>query len=289
VSSARLSEAAVAAPVAAWFRDLGFDTFEEVSLGLQEARADLVAVRGRVLIVVEAKASFGLRVLEQASKWTADANRVYLVAPSVSAFGIDLAQRLGVGVLRSYAGEVRELGPAPLRRSRSSRLERALHPAQRTEGRAGSCGGGYSTPFSRTCSALLEVVREMPGAPIRDVLAKVATHYRSPSASSSEKTSFRTCAAWSKPASSGSIRNERSPAMGAGNLPKAEIDRVIFAGRAAARCNALLRLYSLGDRLSARAPNHEAEISASFACVRDSLPSWGDLRRPRRGGAPRDP
>lgn len=61
-----IKETDVAAAVVAWLADMGWDVYQEVSLGNGGRTADLVARSGAVLWAIECKVSLGLAVLEQA-------------------------------------------------------------------------------------------------------------------------------------------------------------------------------------------------------------------------------
>lgn len=61
-----IKETDVAAAVVAWLSDMGWDVYQEVSLGNGGRTVDLVARSGAILWAIECKVSLGLAVLEQA-------------------------------------------------------------------------------------------------------------------------------------------------------------------------------------------------------------------------------
>lgn len=178
-----MKEEALAAAVVTELQRQGFETYEEVSMGYASRRADIVAVRGPILMVVECKARMSLKLLDQLYRWQGQAH--YLVG----AFGFsrvgpaakEYAKAIGAGLWVVGASEIHIDIDARLHRTANIRRLRAnLHPKQRSAdyAKAGS-QGGYFTPFRGTCDALLEVVKRTPGIELREALSRIAHHYAS--------------------------------------------------------------------------------------------------------------
>lgn len=183
------SEADLAAAAVQYFRDLGWETYEEVSFGGGGARPDLVAVHHEPTIVhvVEAKRTMGFSVLEQAYRWLAYANLVTVLTPCGRRGGAPMARRVcesyGIGWARptGEAGLSFEPRPAFHRRApRRDALLRRLAPEQRDGSfPAGSAGGGYHTPFRQTCKAVRAIVTEVAGISTKELVARLDHHYAS--------------------------------------------------------------------------------------------------------------
>jgi hypothetical protein len=176
------AEADIARKVVTELQCQGYDTYEEVSLGYGGQRADVVAVRGRLLMVVECKTSLSLRLLDQLTGWRGNAHYI------LGAVGTGRCGSAADGFLRGNGfglwmvcyGEIHEKVSPRLNRTIDDKcIRRALHEAQRSGAyaRAGSMAGGYWTPFRETCSELLRVVKGSPGIELREALKAIQHHY----------------------------------------------------------------------------------------------------------------
>lgn len=180
---AERSESDLGARVVAYMRDLGWDVWQEVKAGRWDGpRVDAVGKLGRLVWAVEIKTSLGFRVVEQAHGWIGHANYVSVAAPRPSSkFALKVCADYGIGVLcAGWGATVSEALAPKLWRKRSETLARCLTEERRQIGAAGSAGGEYWTPFRKTCRALCEAVQARPGQTLREIVAAVATHYRTP-------------------------------------------------------------------------------------------------------------
>ena len=175
-----LSETDLARHVVAFLHDAHWDVFQEVKC--MGCVADIVAVQGRVLWVIESKTAFGLKVLSQAHKWTHYAHYVSIATPPArrSEFGWTLLRDYGIGYLAvERGGHVAERFHPRLRRTAMfCRLREALHEQQKSFAPAGS-NGGYWSPFKQTCEAVRRKVASAPGITMKELVASIDTHYRS--------------------------------------------------------------------------------------------------------------
>lgn len=178
-----MREVDVAAPLVKYLSAEGFRVHQEVEAPF--GRADLVAQhRAGVLWAVECKRSLGLPVLSQAERWLDYANQVSVctAAPRRESYGWDLGIRvcehLGIGLFVVAGGRVDQIVQAPTRqpKHRADMLS-WLAPDQLDGLPAGSAGGGYSTPFKRTCKRLAEYVAAHPGITVNEALKHVKHHY----------------------------------------------------------------------------------------------------------------
>lgn len=183
-----IPETAVAAPVVEWLTDLGWEVYQEVdAFG---PRADIVGVRGPLVWVVEAKTSLSLKLLDQACGWLSQANYVSVVVPERHRWNRFVGMFMrdhGIGEFRIEGDggkwnpfrAVDHLDPVFHRRVDQSIIRRALHPEQKAQ-IAGSAGGGYTTPFSRTCDNVRRWMREHPRSTLKEVIDGVEHHYANP-------------------------------------------------------------------------------------------------------------
>lgn len=190
------TEADLALPVVEWLESQGWEVYQEVRTNYGPI-ADLVAVQGQLIWVLECKKAFGLAVLEQAEHWLQYAHYVSAVYPysGTSRSGRlprRVARWLGIGTL-----EVRRLGDfggvipdfyfeqeAPTLRRRPPCLEllrRELNEAQRTYAPAGNAASQYWSPFRATCDAVSAYVKLHPGVQVKEVIDSVRHHYRTDS------------------------------------------------------------------------------------------------------------
>lgn len=201
----RFSETEIAAPVVAYYNDMGADVYQEVQLGPMSPVADIVAVLNkRRVVVVESKASLSLAVIEQAYRWSDVANWIYVAVPP-SGHRSDragyrvahiLLRHLGIGVIESmhYGAESSAFEislPAVLnRKAQVDRIIKKLHDGQKTYAQAGNCNGRHWSPFKQTCMSLARYVKEHPGCTMKEALAGFEHHY------SSDSSAMNALAVW---------------------------------------------------------------------------------------------
>ena len=172
---------ALATKVVAWLEKRGWTVYQEVAPHTYDRRADIVAVRGPLLYVVECKTSFGLAVLGQARHWLRSANLVSVATPghrhADEAREVCAALALGwLSVGKATASVTEETGPA-MRRRVSDRLRRCLRPEHQIYAKAGS-QGGYFSAWRATTTALADMLRKYPyGLGVAEAVAKISHHY----------------------------------------------------------------------------------------------------------------
>jgi len=173
------SEVELASMVVGWLEQDSWDVYQEV-LG-----ADIVAVRGPVLWVVECKKTMGFPVLEQAMHWRAEANGVWVATPPrrqchrvIKSF----CSHVGVGWLEVEPRNSRpRVRPQFNRRASTGRIRSFLRPEHKTYAAAGSPTGRTWTPYKETCRSLLARVSASPGISLREAMKEVSHHYSSDS------------------------------------------------------------------------------------------------------------
>lgn len=185
------TEAALARVVVHWLESLQADVYQEVEH--KGSIADIVAVRGPELTVIECKTSWSIALLSQALAWRSHAHKVYMAGPiSKTTWQVrQLAQELGLGMLEVVVGDpdaeqsyarprVNELVPSRRWNSRPLTLRSKLRPEHKTAAPAGHAGGGRWTPYRDTCAQILAIVTAQPGIAVRDCIAGTKHHYATP-------------------------------------------------------------------------------------------------------------
>jgi len=206
-----VSEATLAAQVMEWLEGFGWDCYPEAKMTYGTGRADIAAVRGPVLWVIECKKSFTLSVLDQAAKWLENCNQVSIAIPYYKRGGgytrneagaingynwpayQSLAAKLfcrqnGIGVIEVRDSEIREVEPPRFFRDRRNpgtgfdfpRQNRlSLHPDMKRYAPGTTSDRGYSTPWRRTMDDAVEFVAKHPGCTLADLVAGIPHHYAS--------------------------------------------------------------------------------------------------------------
>jgi hypothetical protein len=185
------SEAELAAAVVAYLEHDAWDVYQEVRPFRDGGIADIVAVRGHLLWVIETKLSLSLDLLAQAEWWTSWAHLVSIAIPGREQrprsktyhYARMCARRDGVGILDVYH---RDYGPRiiegftqpPLhRKALTSCLRRCLDEGHKTHAPAGTKAGGIWTPFRDTCERLMRHVAENEGTTLKAAIDAIDHHY----------------------------------------------------------------------------------------------------------------
>jgi hypothetical protein len=189
-----MKETELAAAVVAYLRDLGWDVHQEV--GGPGPRADIVAVKGPLLYVIETKMTLGLSVLGQARNWLGYANRVSVATPQPSRYrnrterytARAVLQDWGIGLLEvscRYSGETEvreELAPKLWRQTPTKCwLRDRLCDETRTYAAAGNNEGKFWSPFKATIAEIHRALKETPGLTTRQLVDRIKHHYHNDS------------------------------------------------------------------------------------------------------------
>lgn len=175
-------ETDVARPVVAWLRDQGWEVYQEVR-GLD---ADIVAVLGRRVWIIEAKRFLSWKLISQACRKIGFANWVSIAVPekcySQNA-GIVLSH-WGIGCLEASKSLERfdvweRLKPRVNKRPILQYVYDQLDERQKTYCEAGSPGGAAWSPFKDTCERLRKLVGAHPGIALKDTIEQIEHHYSS--------------------------------------------------------------------------------------------------------------
>jgi hypothetical protein len=182
------AETELGPPVVEWLTREGFEVYQEVDVG---PIADVVGVRGPLVVVVELKLTLSFDLLAQARGWRWCAHQVWAAVPLAKRtdgrrMAIDCFEQMGVGVLevdRRHDGEAYVaraiVRPTFIRLAGGRKyIAPALREENRTLAKAGSPAGARDwSEFKQTCRAVRELVRAKPGATIREVVAGLDHHH----------------------------------------------------------------------------------------------------------------
>lgn len=193
-----MSETDIARPVVAWLRDKLWDVHQEVCIGGGGPRADIVGVQGRLLYVVEVKATLGLAVIEQAMGWRDHAHYVAVAVPrprrvaTGRRFAEQLCRERGIGVLHvgTHHEAVTVEEQPRLSRSRLipqfvAQLRGVLCEETRSYAAAGNAESRYWSPFRATCEEIRRALGRRGPLTTRELVETIRHHYSSDSSARS--------------------------------------------------------------------------------------------------------
>lgn len=180
------SEEAMAEVLVAWLARDGWDVHQEVKHA--GSVADVVAVRGPLVWIIECKLSLGFPVLAQLDAWRR-LDVAHLLSAAVPASdrsrnaAAPFLPLVGLGLLQVGREHVYVNAEPPFRRCRNAGGIRArLCEQTRTFAKAGNAAGRAWTPFLQTAHNLVDILKHRPGGlPMRGamLLLKGRHHYAS--------------------------------------------------------------------------------------------------------------
>lgn len=174
-----MKETDLAEKVILWLTDQQWDVYQEVAMDGGRC-ADIVAVQGKIVWIIECKLSASLSVIDQAYRWLWIANYVSVAAPKPSFFFEQVCRKFGIGVL-STRREVAEHVRPKLIRISTVKYRAKLLPEHKTYAKAGNSEGRRWSPFKQTCRAILIAAQQYPGICMRDLITNIDHHYQTPS------------------------------------------------------------------------------------------------------------
>lgn len=164
-----------------WLKELDWEVYQEVDLG--GSSVDVVATKGSLLWAIEAKTSIGAKVIDQAVRWTGQANLISVfTAHSYRAAYCyrDYMGLKGIGWLTGDFTVSEKIRPRLLRRC-GLQIRRHLHERQKTYAPAGNAYGARWSPFRQTCEALKGFVQANPECSMKAAVDGIKHHYASAS------------------------------------------------------------------------------------------------------------
>lgn len=186
------TEAELAGAFMAHLEQLGWDCYPEVSVNRGGSRADIVARKGALIWVIEAKLRFGVDVCDQAKAWIGWAHYISVLVPGGrgerNPVLTDWLRYRGIGLIRAEKETYRRPASVEFNNCVPGRLHRSahkqakyiaehLHPDMKRF--APGTNGGYSSPWRRTMDASVSYVLQYPGCTLKDIVANIAHHYYS--------------------------------------------------------------------------------------------------------------
>jgi hypothetical protein len=179
----KIKETELAAAVIEYLQSAGWEVYQEVKPGEGGSIADIVAVRGKIIWIIECKVSGIMKVIGQALQWKRDANFVSIAVPAPGDYVTKDAMKqittnLGLGVIYARNESAFPAVSPKLNRRISDRIQKALNEKQKTACPAGS-RGGYWTPFRETSQNVINYVRDYPGCTMAEMMAGIKHHYGS--------------------------------------------------------------------------------------------------------------
>lgn len=190
-------ESDLARLVVQFLHDEQWEVYQEVEPHQGGGSADIVAVRGPVVWVIECKLSLSIDLIGQALSWKGYAHRISVAIPARKnrsskrdIFINTVLRDHGIGWLevhdREWSPKVREyLRPGFSRRLKDSRIRKSLTEMHKTFAEAGNDEGRRWTPFKHTCHQIVSLVQSRPGITLKEIIDSVNHHYGSDSSARS--------------------------------------------------------------------------------------------------------
>lgn len=184
-------ESTLAEKVVRYFEERGFTVYQEVVARF--GRADIVAVNGPVVAIVEVKTSMGLALLSQTANWVGCANLVYAAAPypRERRYVERIALEQGFGLIAVDDGSEPKEFAAPRFYRCKAPIRKALHEEQRTFSKAGNSGSKFWSPWQGTCREVRSAVKDR--VTMAELVARIKHHYRTNSTARSCLTKWIEC------------------------------------------------------------------------------------------------
>jgi len=156
------TEEQLASLIKSYFERYGYTVFSEVTHD-NGARADMVAQKDDVKIIIETKMTLSLSLLAQAYNWISLGSATFIVYPARKAnhniFTKEICADYGIGLIEVILDKNKKAKRINIRSSPifNDNVERHIevHNEQLAQV-GGTKRGGYSTPFSRTVARLVE-------------------------------------------------------------------------------------------------------------------------------------
>lgn len=154
----REKETDIAKAAVDWLTSQNWEVYQEVQFRPFGRIADIVAVNGRLVWVVECKTSLNLALLEQAYRWRGYANFISIAVPQArNGKGRGAAElflkQFGIGKLSVHPYDTHQTISPKLHRIKTNVLKNCLNEHQKTYAAAGNADGD-GRRFSRLVESL---------------------------------------------------------------------------------------------------------------------------------------
>ncbi len=196
-------ETILAESVIRWLESQKWDVYQEVQIDTYSPVADIVAVLGNLVWIIECKKSLSLSVMEQAYRWRRCSNFVSVAVQRRKRIGgrdfaIKVLRTFNMGMLTVDLGcplknKISEIiRPVLNRKGLTKRIKERLLPIHKTFARAGNSDGLRWTPFQQTSISIRHEVKKHPGITMTELMDKIHHHY------STESTARSCIAQWAQ-------------------------------------------------------------------------------------------
>lgn len=186
--SKMIHETDLALKVINWLEAQHWEIYQEVKVN--NSIADIVAIQGHLVWIIECKLSLSLNLIAQALEWRRDAHFVSVAIPKRKSryptkarrIALHILKHWGIGILRVRANK--DIGrrfvspPSINRKASTGRIKDSLNEHQKHWAPAGSVNGCW-TPFKETSGRIVRAVNKNPGIILKDLIDKVDHHYAS--------------------------------------------------------------------------------------------------------------
>lgn len=182
----RPKETDLALKVVEWLTSQHWDVYQEVQIC--SSIADVVAVQGPLVWIIECKLSMSLGLIGQAHEWIRNAHFVSVAIPGGKRYltksrhvAKKIMRHYGIGMFEIYdLRDIREHSVQPrLNRKATTKIVKdSLREGHKHYAPAGS-QGGYYTPFKATCRHMVRIVKKNPGIILKDLIDASRHHYLS--------------------------------------------------------------------------------------------------------------
>lgn len=183
------TEVELAAEVIRWLRADGWTVYQEVEVFAGGERADIVAVKGTVVWVIECKLALTLDLIAQAEHWLGWAHMVSVATPRFMGgsrarrCGAKILDMLGVGRLSVdepwcvFESECRVRVSRPAKRHRKlphvEALRGVLCPEHQTFAMAGNAKGKRWSAYQASVAKVVALLAEEPGLDARAIVKRL--------------------------------------------------------------------------------------------------------------------
>ena len=184
-SDLKQKETDIAATIVSWLEAQEWETYKEVQVFRYGTVADIVAVKGRLIWVIETKLTLTFEVIAQAIGWRGYAHFVSIGIPVTKRYH-NKGRHLAEQVCEDYGLGIISVDGQYISSDESPRLDRktfmiqyirdSLTPEQKASV-AGSAGSNHWTPWKTTCRDLLKVVTKTPGITMKDAVSELKQHH----------------------------------------------------------------------------------------------------------------
>lgn len=182
------AETDIGQSVMEWLRADGWSVYPEFRPRMRDVKtADIVAIRDRIVWIIECKTSINLAVIGQSLGWVKYAHYVSVAGPRASAVARKILKDYGIGLLSVeplyYRSEVLKtmvtLKPRLNRFAKTHIIRESVHPLHEGwDAVPGQVSGGTLTPFRITAQLAIAYVMAHPGCTVKEVVDNIKHHYR---------------------------------------------------------------------------------------------------------------